>query len=41
MCVFFAVIKPALGNIIRRGGVMYQDDMWKEWIAEVQNDTEV
>ena len=22
MCVFFAVIKPELGNIIRRGGMM-------------------
>ena len=24
MCVFSAVIKPALGNIIKRGGVMEQ-----------------
>ena len=25
MCVFSAVIKPALGNIIRKGGVMNKD----------------
>ena len=25
MCVFYAVIKPALGNIIRRGGEFFLD----------------
>lgn len=35
MCVFSAVIKPTLGNIIRRGGVMrpkrypYSRNQWK------------
>ena len=34
MCVFYAVIKPALGNIIRRGGIMTEIEKLSEELAD-------
>ena len=34
MCVFSAVIKPALGNIIKRGGIMTEIEKISEELAE-------
>ena len=34
MCVFSVVIKPTLGNIIRRGGVMTEIEKLSEELAD-------